>query len=132
VLDGLLVAGRGLNVTGPMGALVLRHCTLVPGWSLEPECDPASPEEPSLVLDRTTACVEIDRCILGTIEVIGDEVGTDPLPIHLRDSILDATGPDREALSAPDCRHAHAVLHAHRSTVIGEVHTHAVQIAENS
>ncbi|WP_407550343.1 hypothetical protein QOM21_14670 [Streptomyces sp. Pv4-95] len=132
VLDGLLIAGRGLNVTGPMGSLVLRHCTLVPGWSLEPECDPASPEEPSLVLDRTTACVEIDRSILGTIEVIGEEVSTDPLPIHLRDSILDATGHDREALSAPDCRHAHAVLHAHRSTVIGEVHTHAVQIAENS
>ncbi|MGW7487926.1 hypothetical protein [Streptomyces sp. NPDC054786] len=132
VLDGLLVTGRGLNVSGPMGALVLRHCTLVPGWSLEPECDPHSPEEPSLVLDRTTACVEIDRSILGTIEVIGDEVSTDPLPIHLRDSILDATGSDREALSAPDCRHAHAVLHAHRATVIGEVHTHAVQIAENS
>ncbi|TJZ52985.1 hypothetical protein FCH28_17650 [Streptomyces piniterrae] len=132
VLDGLLVTGRGLNVTGPMGAVTLRHCTLVPGWSLEPECHPASPEEPSLVLDRTTACVEIDRCILGTIEVIGDEVGTDPLPIHLRDSILDATGHDRAALSAPDCRHAHAVLHAHRTTVIGEVHTHAVRIAENS
>ncbi|MGW1375391.1 hypothetical protein ACWD6P_14095 [Streptomyces sp. NPDC002446] len=132
VLDGLLVTGRGLNVTGPMGALVLRHCTLVPGWSLEPECAPHSPEEPSLVLDRTTACVEIDRTILGTIEVIGDEVGTDPLPIQLRDSILDATGPDRAALSAPDCRHAHAVLYAHRSTVLGEVHTHAVQLAENS
>ncbi|QHC25867.1 hypothetical protein [Streptomyces sp. GS7] len=132
VLDGLLVTGRGLNVTGPLGALVLRHCTLVPGWSLEPHCHPASPEEPSLVLDRTTACVEIDRTILGTIEVIGDEVGTDPLPIHLRDSILDATRSDREALSAPDCRHAHAVLFAHRTTVIGEVHTHAVQLAENS
>ncbi|MFF4951642.1 hypothetical protein [Streptomyces chattanoogensis] len=132
VLDGLLVTGRGLNVTGPMGSLVLRHCTLVPGWSLEPECAPHSPEEPSLVLDRTTACVEIDRTILGTIEVIGDEVGEDPLAIHLRDSILDATGHDREALSAPDCRHAHAVLYAHRTTVIGEVHTHAVQLAENS
>ncbi|MFI7101145.1 hypothetical protein ACIBK8_17445 [Streptomyces sp. NPDC050161] len=132
VLDGLLVTGRGLNVSGPMGQLVLRHCTLVPGWSLEPECDPHSPDEPSLVLDRTTACVEIDRCVLGTIEVIGDEVSTDPLPVHLRDSILDATGHDREALSAPDCRHAHAVLYAHRSTVIGEVHTHAVQLAENS
>ncbi|MFJ9854126.1 hypothetical protein [Streptomyces sp. NPDC101150] len=132
VLDGLLITGRGLNVTGPMGSLVLRHCTLVPGWSLEPECDPHSPEEPSLVLDRTTACVEIDRTILGTIEVIGDEVSEDPLPIHLRDSVLDATGSDREALSAPDCRHAHAVLYAHRTTVIGEVHTHAVQLAENS
>nr|WP_206322173.1 hypothetical protein [Streptomyces sp. HNM0575] len=132
VLDGLLVTGRGVHVTGPVGAVVLRHSTLVPGWSLQEECSPHSPQEASLVLESTTACVEIDRSILGTIEVIGDEVGTDPLPLHLRDSILDATGHDREALSAPDCRHAHAVLHAHRSTVIGEVHTHAVRIAENS
>ncbi|MFD9215954.1 hypothetical protein ACFVY9_23180 [Streptomyces sp. NPDC059544] len=132
LLDGLLVTGRGLHVTGPVGALVLRHCTLVPGWSLEPECDPHSPEEPSLVLERTTACVAVERSILGTIEVIGDEVGDDPLDIHIRDSILDATGHGRAALSAPDCRHAHAVLHTHRTTVIGEVHTHAVRIAENS
>jgi hypothetical protein len=132
VLDGLLVAGRGINVTGPMGAVVVRHSTLVPGWSLEPECEPHSPDEPSIVLDRTTACVQIEHSILGTVEVIGDEVSEDPLDIHLRDSILDATGDDREALSAPDCRHAHAVLHLHRTTVIGEVHTHAVEIAENS
>lgn len=132
VLDGLLITGRGLHVTGPVGAVVLRHCTLVPGWSLEPRCEPHSPEEPSLVLDRTTACVAIERTVLGTIEVIGDEVRHDPLPIHIRDSVLDATGHDRAALSAPDCRHAHAVLHAHRTTVIGEVHTHAVEIAENS
>ncbi|QPP08321.1 hypothetical protein G4Z16_20140 [Streptomyces bathyalis] len=132
VLDGLLITGRGIHVSGPVGALVLRHCTLVPGWSLEEDCGPHSPQEPSLVLESTTACVEVDRSILGTIEVIGDEVGTDPLPLHLRDSILDATGHHREALSAPDCRHAHAVLHAHRTTVIGEVHTHAVRIAENS
>ncbi|MFG2727964.1 hypothetical protein [Streptomyces canus] len=132
VLDGLLVAGRGINVTGPMGAVVVRHSTLVPGWSLEPECEPHSPDEPSIVLERTTACLQIEHSILGTIEVIGDEVGEDPLDIHLRDSVLDATGHDREALSAPDCRLAHAVLHAHRTTVIGEVHTHAVEIAENS
>ncbi|MGW2517714.1 hypothetical protein ACWC09_11970 [Streptomyces sp. NPDC001617] len=132
VLDGLLVAGRGINVTGPMGAVVIRHSTLVPGWSLEPECAPHSPEEPSIVLERTTACLQVEHSVLGTIEVIGDEVGEDPLDIHLRDSILDATGHDREALSAPDCRHAHAVLHLHRTTVIGEVHTHAVELAENS
>ncbi|MFH8493102.1 hypothetical protein [Streptomyces coeruleorubidus] len=132
VLDGLLVAGRGINVAGAMGAVVLRHTTLVPGWSLEPECEPHSPEEPSIVLDRTTACLQIEHSILGTIEVIGDEVSEDPLDIHIRDSVLDATADGREALSAPDCRHAHAVLHLHRTTVIGEIHTHAVKIAENS
>ncbi|QKW08707.1 hypothetical protein HUT18_22355 [Streptomyces sp. NA04227] len=132
VLDGLLVTGRGINVTGPVAAVVIRHCTLVPGWSLEPECDPHQPEEPSIVLDRTSACLQVEHSILGTIEVIGDEVSTEPLHIHLRDSVLDATSPHREALSAPDCAHAHAVLHIRRTTVIGEVHTHAVQLAEDS
>ncbi|WP_419993641.1 hypothetical protein [Streptomyces boninensis] len=132
VLDGLLITGRGVHVSGPVGAVVIRHCTLVPGWTLEPECTPHSPEEPSLALEDTTACVEIDHSIIGTIEVIGDEVHTDPLPLHIRDSILDATGHDREALSAPDCRHAHAELHLHRTTVIGEVYVHAVRIASDS
>lgn len=132
VLDGLLITGRGVQVSGPVGAVALRHTTLVPGWTLDPRCDPAAPDQPSLVLDQTSACVEIDRCVLGTIEVIGDEVGTDPLPIHVRDSILDATARHRPALSAPDCRIAHAVLHAYRVTVIGEVHIHAVRIAENA
>ncbi|WHT18079.1 hypothetical protein N8J89_33980 [Crossiella sp. CA-258035] len=112
VLDGLVVAGRGVHVTGPLGAVVLRHCTLVPGWSLEPECLPSHPEEPSLVLEDTTACVQIERSILGTI--------------------LDATAPDLEALSAPDCRHAHAILAVRRSTIIGEVHTHAIRLGENA
>ncbi|MGW7442882.1 hypothetical protein [Kitasatospora sp. NPDC054795] len=131
VLDGLLITGRGVNVTGPLASVTLRHCTLVPGWSLEPHCEPHSPQEPSLVLDHTTACVTIENSILGTIQVVGDEVDTDPLEIHLADSILDATGPERPALSGPDCEHAHALLHAHRSTVVGEVHTHAVPIAED-
>ncbi|GAA2363850.1 hypothetical protein GCM10009854_49480 [Saccharopolyspora halophila] len=131
LLDGLLITGRGIRVTGPLEALVLRHCTLVPGWSLRGDCAPQWPAEPSLMLERTTACVQIDRCVLGTITVLGDEVSTDPLPIHLRDSVIDATDHDLPALSAPDCRHAHATLHAHRTTVLGEVHTHAVRIAEN-
>ncbi|GLF93117.1 hypothetical protein [Streptomyces yaizuensis] len=132
VLDGLLVTGRGIHVSGPVGSVTLRHCTLVPGWSLEPACDPHAPGEPSLVLECTTACVAVEHSVLGTVEVIGDEVSRDPVEIHISDSVLDATGHDRTALSAPDCRYAHAVLHAHRTTVIGEIRTHAVRIAENS
>ncbi|TDC24598.1 hypothetical protein E1265_09290 [Streptomyces sp. 8K308] len=131
-LDGLLITGRGVHVTGPVGALTIRHCTLVPGWTLTEHCEPHAPHEPSLVLDRTTACVDVERSILGTIQVVGDEVRTDPLHIHLTDSVLDATESDREALSAPDCRHAHAILHARRATVVGEVHTHAVELAEET
>ncbi|MCP2259139.1 hypothetical protein LX15_002840 [Streptoalloteichus tenebrarius] len=132
VLDGLLITGRGVNVCGPLSQVVLRHCTLVPGWSLEARCAPLRPEEPSLILEDTSACVQIEHSILGTILVISDEVRADPIPIHVADSVLDATGPDREALSGPDCRHAHAELTILRSTVLGEVHTHAVRLGENS
>lgn len=132
VLDGLLITGRGVHVSGPMGQVVIRHSTLVPGWTLEPDCHPAQPEEPSLVLENTSVCVQVERSILGTILVVGNEIRTDPLEIHVADSILDATGRDREALSGPDCTHAHAVLSLYRTTVIGEVHTHAIRIGENS
>ena len=132
VLDGLLITGRGVSVTGPLGSVVIRDCTLVPGWSLEPRCQPARPEEPSVVLERTTCCLEISRSILGTILVIADEARADPLPVHIADSVLDATAPDREALSAPDCELAHVVLHAYRTTVIGEIHAHAIETADNS
>ena len=132
VLDGLLITGRGISVTGAVGSVLVRHCTLVPGWSLEPHCEPTHPEEPSLLLEGTSACLQIEHSILGTILVIGDEVHTDPLDIHLSDSVLDATDRGREALSGPDCGYAHAVLHVRRSTVIGELHVHAVALGENS
>jgi hypothetical protein len=132
ILNGLLVAGRGLHVSGPLGSLVIRHCTLVPGWSLEQDCQPVHPEEPSVVLDHTTACLQVERSILGMILVIADETAVDPVQIHVADSILDAAAKDREALSAPDRQLADAVLHSHRSTVIGEVHAHAIQIASET
>ncbi|MGM1062641.1 hypothetical protein [Saccharothrix sp. Mg75] len=132
VLDGLLVTGRGVHVSGPVGRVVIRHSTLVPGWTLEPDCGPVRPEEPSLVVESPAVCVEVERSVIGTILVLGDEVRTEPIGIHLSDSVLDATGRDREALSGPECSHAHAVLSVHRTTVIGEVHAHAVRIGEDS
>jgi hypothetical protein len=131
-LDGLLITGQGVHVSGPMGQVVIQHCTLVPGWTLEPECRPAQPDEPSLILENTTACMQIESSILGTILVISNEVCADPLQIHIADSLLDATGPHREALSAPECRHAHATVSIYRSTVVGEIHTQAIRIGENS
>ncbi|GGN64319.1 hypothetical protein GCM10010112_24410 [Actinoplanes lobatus] len=120
-LDGLLVAGRGIRAGGPLATLTLRHCTLVPNG-----------DEPSLFLERATATVHIERCVLGPIRVLADEVGTDPAAILLRDSILDAACHDGAALAAPDGRHAHAELHADRTTVIGETHVHAVGTVSDS
>jgi len=59
--------------------------------------------------------VHVENSILGSILVYMDRVQTDPIPIHLVNTILDATGrgcdrPECEALSATDSGVAHAVL----------------------
>jgi hypothetical protein len=150
-LDGLLVTGRSIHVYGPgpetqtpgipppvdLCAITIRHCTLVPGWTLHSDCEPKRPAEPSLELINTQAQVRIEHSILGSIQVTADEVETDPVAIHISDSILDATDADCdepacEALGAPGWPTAHAVLSITRSTVFGRIHTHAVELAENS
>ena len=127
-----MVAGRGMLVEGQLDELIIRHATLVPGWSLYPDGRPHDPGESSLELIDTNARVTIEQSILGFIQVTQNEVTTDPISIHISDSILDATDPDAEAVGAPDWPLAHATLTIQRSTVIGSVQTHAIQLAENS
>jgi hypothetical protein len=155
ILDGLLITGRGVRVNGPkydrkkdrtppedLCHLTIRHCTLVPGWKLDVECEPRRPNEPSLELNDTGANVTVENSIIGSIYIISDAVRSEPLKIHLSDSILDATGfdcnqPSCVALAMPgggakNWRMAHAVLSIVRCTVFGRIYTHAVELAENS
>lgn len=131
VLDGLLITGRGVWVSGEVGCVVIRHTTLVPGWSLEHNCEPHS-HEPSLELQRTPATIDIRHSIVGGIRVLADEVNADPITIAVRDSILDATSREARAISDPDGRRAHAILTVMRSTVRGVVAVHAIKLGENS
>jgi len=142
-LDGLLVTGRGIAVSGSGEAamagtpdcaarLLIRHCTLVPGWGIGPDCTPNRMTEPSLSLSGVRAAVAIEHSILGAILVREDEVGAEPVAISLSDSILDANGHSQQALGALDGAPAHAVLTVLRCTVFGVVQAHAVALAENS
>jgi hypothetical protein len=143
-LDGLLLTGRGAQFHGPerdnpddprdpiCGAeILIRHCTLVPGWGLECDCTPVRDGEPSLEFYNIRAKVRIEHSILGAIQVHEDEVRTDPIPICFSDSIVDATAPDKEAIGVPGYAVAHAVLTMLRCTVFGIVNVHAVALAEN-
>lgn len=137
VLDGLLIEGRSVQVQGDPGngdlsAVTIRHCTLVPGWSLNEECEPENGEEPSLELNNTKARVTIEKSILGSILVMRDEVKLDPMTITLSDSILDATNSEYDALYALENRLAHATLTVKRCSVLGRVRTHVLELAENS
>lgn len=156
-LDGLLIAGRGVQIESdfPGGdrakddrkegdwnnreraSVTIRHSTLVPGWSLEPDCDPSRPAEPSLEIINTYPCILIEHSIVGSIQVNLDEVKRDPIPIRISDSIIDATGadcdsPECEAIGAAGFALAHAIIDVVRSTVIGRVLTHAIRLGENS
>ncbi|MEO6739042.1 MAG: hypothetical protein ABIP20_02255 [Chthoniobacteraceae bacterium] len=141
-LDGLLIAGRGVQVEGPNDAatrqadgdlcdLTIRHCTLVPGWALDCDCEPHRSTEPSLMLIDTSARVKIEHSILGPIHVTANEVKSDPLTLTLTDSIWDAMGDECFALSGADERFAHAALTIARCTVLGGVRTHEIVLAEN-
>ena len=136
-LDGVVVSGRGVQIEGEFASFTLRHATLVPGWSLESNCEPRRPAEPSIELINSNACIVIEHSIVGSIQVNNDEVMTDPVRIRLSDSIIDATGAhcegiECEAIGAAGLLRAHASVRILRSTVIGRVMVHAIELAENS
>jgi hypothetical protein len=85
-----------------------------------------------LELFNVNAIVSIEHSIIGSIQVNQDEVQTNPIPIQISDSILDATGTEREALDAPGYPVAHAQLTILRSTVFGQILVHSIALAENS
>jgi hypothetical protein len=144
-LDGLLVTGRGFQVSGPesdpdkpvsraddLCDVTIRHCTLVPGWSLECDCEPCRPAEPSIELTNTNARLRIEHSIFGAIQVAVDFEASDPIRIDISDSIWDATSDDREALSGPEgTGTAYTRLTVVRTTVIGEILSHEIDLAEN-
>jgi len=131
-LDGLLVTGRAVRVEGPLQRVEIVDCTLVPGWGLRPDCDPARPSEPSLELYSCRGPILVNRSVLGSIQVYADEVTSDPVEVTLCDSVLDATSDAREAVGAPNWPLAHASLTLRDCTVIGQVQTHAITLAENT
>jgi hypothetical protein len=112
--------------------VAIRHCTLVPGWDLDCDCSPGRPDEPSLTLSYTRTKVVVEHSILGSIQVDGDERRGDPATLRISDSILDATSPDGLALSDGSGHIAYAAVRIVRTTVVGEVRTHAIHLAENS
>lgn len=132
VLDGLLVAGRGVRIRGSFTCVSIRHSTLVPGWDLTPQCDPRHPSEPSLELFNFDGRLTIDHSIVGAIEVNQDEVTTDPVELQIDDTIVDATSFEREAIGAPGSPVAHARVTVRRSTILGRVQVHTMDLGENS
>jgi len=142
LLDGLMIVGRGVEVHGPddtdsaqpqpdLCELVIRHCTLVPGWALQCDCDPKRPGEPSVTLDGTRAALRIEQSIVGAISVVSPVRRGEPPSLQICDSIVDATGIERTALGAPDEAVAYVEASFRHCTVIGQVQAHSIRLAED-
>jgi hypothetical protein len=149
-LDGLIITGRGVQISkcddgvlieqdgsptevkdaGNLCAVTIRHCTLVPGWELHPDCEPKH-TEPSLLISYVQPHIKIEHSILGAIRVEADEVKSEPVRLRISDSIVDATGNDLAALASPTLPIAYATLNIMRSSIIGEIHTREIELAEN-
>jgi hypothetical protein len=140
-LDGVLVTGRPVQILGagdregavPVcdGEVVIRHCTLVPGWGVDCDCEPRRPAEPSLEITNVRARVRIEHSIVGAIRIHEDEVRLDPIALCISDSIVDATSGERQAIAAPGASWAHVLLTIARCTVFGIVDVHAMPLGEN-
>ena len=136
VLDGIVLAGRPLQIRSGdkddvRARVAIRHCTLVPGWSLLEDCRPRAGGRPSLELERITGRVTIDRSILGSIEIDSRRPG-DPLRLELHDSIVDATSDAYPAIAGRKNGYANAALRIARCTIVGETRAHSLSLAENA
>jgi len=122
-MNGLLVAGQRLHVTGHLAELRLRHCTLAPRAPLVPLMQTA---QPVLVVESDQTSVVLESTITGTIRMVPQA------SFAATDSILDPA--DRKAvvfagLVKTDPGGAFGVT---RCTVLGMVRAREVTLAENS
>ncbi len=131
VLDGLLVAGAAVRVTDPgggegLGRITLRHCTLVPGWTLALNGDPVDPAAVSLSVEAAGTELRVERSITGAVRAVLDA------RVRIADSVLDATAADRLAYGGAAAADLGAPLRLENVTVIGRIRADALELVSNT
>ncbi len=128
LLNGLLIPTHGLqvpNATNALSQLRLSHCTLVPGRGLRFDGVPQQPGAVSLTVALPSTKVELDHCIVGSLRV------AHAAQVRINDSIVDATAETDLAYADDSGNNPGAPLHIEDSTVVGRVHTVALELASN-
>jgi hypothetical protein len=130
-LDGLLVIGSPVLAWVPvpggpsLGAVRVRHCTLVPGWSLGPDHAPALPGAPSLLVVTEGTRTVVERSVLGPV-LSGPDA-----KVRIADCIVDAGSAVNHAVFGAPPRWA-APLVVEDATVLGQVHVGTIELASNT
>ncbi len=131
-LSGLLIVGARIRVTATLGRLTLKHCTLVPGLTLDTKGVPQQHDEPSLIAESGDLLIEIDHCIVGGLR------WHDLSKLEIRDSIVDAMDETAVALAGPDTLPATTpspmggTLRVEECTIIGKVRASVMELVSNS
>ena len=140
-INGLVIAGRlrvpAQNSNGDenkLRRLRLRHCTLVPGLISELESVgvspaivlPAQPAAPRLLIESAGVSVEIDNCIIGSIQAV------ETAQVVIRNSIVDSCGASEIAFAGLAGDDPGAPLTIENSTIIGKVFTRTMKLASNA
>jgi hypothetical protein len=125
-LNGLLISGHSIQVVGSLARVRFRHCTLVPGLTLDVNGVPSAPTQLGLVVSSPNTIVEIDDCIVGGVRA------TDDAQVIISNSIVDAIEETNVAFAAPDGNSAGGSMQIKNSTVIGKVHTSELILASNT
>jgi hypothetical protein len=120
------VAGHPVELTGRLGKVTFRNCTLVPAESRR------QGGVVSLRVAAMPVTVHIEFSVLGRVQVISPETGFDPVPVAVADSILDAGGPAHQAVEGAEDRPAWANLSLRRVTVLGGIDVREVGVITNS
>lgn len=139
-IDGLLVAGGPVAIdASPAVAaklvpcrVLLRHCTLVPGWETEGGRESPWRGKSSIQLGGGCMDIRIDHSIVGVLRMQGDPQSRGERELYVSDSIIDS-GHDA-GLAIADDQYGVATARATfvRSTVVGLAQLEELELAENA
>ncbi|WP_143167536.1 hypothetical protein [Massilia sp. CF038] len=130
-IDGVLIAGGALALRGSCAGVpaqvVLRHCTLVPGWETEGVGEARWGSAPSLVSDVNAVALCLDHCITGGLQLNGAGGA-----LLVCDSIIDAGHAAGLAIADRQQDAARVCATILRSTVVGVSQLARLALAENA
>ncbi|HUO08064.1 MAG TPA: hypothetical protein VM008_07180 [Phycisphaerae bacterium] len=125
-IDGLLISGAQIHITGNLGKLTLRHCTIVPSLQVAPNGTLTMGPAPALVVESPTTQIDIDSCIIQSMRVSPDTV------VRMKNTIVDASASTSVALAGIDGVSPAASWKMVNCTIRGKVSASILQLASNS
>jgi hypothetical protein len=122
-LNGLLVGGKGIHVTGDLGTLRLRHCTII---ALGADGSVKLDGTPVITIESATTVVEIEDSIVGPIRVGPD------IAVQLKNCIVDAGDAANVAMADLKGSGPAGSWKIENCTIRGKVSVSVLELASNT